>query len=265
MIPKYTQQEFSTAKTSDKLACECEHCHNVFYTKKTYIQRVLSGNEQTQVRFCSRKCMGESMIKIISIQCEQCKKLFHRPPSQITKREHQFCSSKCYRDFQKENRTHVCLNCGITFERHTINNNTFCSRSCSSKYNADPDQFKKFGRKVIRSRFEYFTEDNLSKLYPDIEIHYNRTDTINSELDIYIPSLKLAFELNGILHYEPIFGVDRLSQIKNNDQRKFQACLEHNIELAIINTGNGTINKNKEKLYLSMITNIIDNKLKQTM
>jgi len=43
-------------------------------------------------------------------------------------------------------------------------------------------------------------------LYPDLVIHFNKKDAINSELDIYIPSLKLAFELNGIFHYEPIFG-----------------------------------------------------------
>ena len=71
-------------------------------------------------------------------------------------------------------------------------------------------------------------------LFPSLEFHFNRKDTINSELDIYIPSLKIAFELNGIFHYEPIYGPEKLGQINNNDERKMQACIEHGIELCLI-------------------------------
>ena len=60
-------------------------------------------------------------------------------------------------------------------------------------------------------------EEQLTSLYPKLDIHFNRKDTIGSELDIYIPSLNLAVELNGIFHYEPIFGKDKLSKIKTND------------------------------------------------
>ena len=76
----------------------------------------------------------------------------------------------------------------------------------------------------------------MSIQYPNLEIHYNRKDAINSELDIYIPELELAFELNGIFHYEPIYGAEKLQQIQNNDDRKFQACLEKGISLCIIDT-----------------------------
>lgn len=79
-------------------------------------------------------------------------------------------------------------------------------------------------------------EQQLTSLYPKLEIHYCRRDTINSELDVYIPSLRLAFEYNGIFHYEPIHGEERLAGIINNDKRKYQACLEHGIELCIIDT-----------------------------
>ena len=81
--------------------------------------------------------------------------------------------------------------------------------------------------------------------------------------DIYIPSLKLAIELNGIFHYEPIFGEDKLKKVQNNDNRKFQACLEKEIEFCIIDTSQQKYFKEKtSQKYLSIITEIIDLKLK---
>lgn len=93
---------------------------------------------------------------------------------------------------------------------------------------------------------------------------HGHKDAINSELDIYIPSLKLAFELNGIFHYEPIYGQDKMNQIQNNDNRKFQACLEHGIELCIIDSSKLTYFKpaNAQK-YLDIITQVINSKVGQ--
>jgi hypothetical protein len=105
-------------------------------------------------------------------------------------------------------------------------------------------------------------EVKLVELYPDLEFHFNRRDTINAELDIYIPALNLAFELNGIFHYEPIFGKDKLDRIKTNDDRRYQACLENSIELCIIDTSKQTYFKeNSSNEFLGIIKNLIDNKL----
>jgi hypothetical protein len=73
-------------------------------------------------------------------------------------------------------------------------------------------------------------------LYPNLEIKYNSKEEIHSELDIYIPKYKLAFELNGIFHYEPIFGGQKLEQTQNNDKNKFQLCQENKISLCVIDT-----------------------------
>lgn len=173
-----------------------------------------------------------------------------------------FCSSVCIKKFKdKQYRVLLtCKQCNNIVSRRKIElkyKNVFCSSSCSAKYN---NTHKTKGNK--RSKLEIWLEKQLSKLYSNLEIKYNQKSDINSELDIYIPSLKLAFELNGIFHYEPIFGQDKLSSIKNNDQRKFQACLEKNIELCIIDVSKMTnFKESKAVIFLEIITNIINLKI----
>lgn len=71
--------------------------------------------------------------------------------------------------------------------------------------------------------------------------------------------LNLAFELNGIFHYEPIYGEGKLSQVKNNDGRKFQDCLERKIELCIIDVSSSKHFKpERDKKYLDIIVNLIE-------
>lgn len=86
--------------------------------------------------------------------------------------------------------------------------------------------------------------------------------SINSELDIYIPSLSLSFELNGIFHYEPIYGIDKLEKIKNNDNRKLQACIEKKIEFCILDiSGSKHFKPERDKKYLDIVRNIILDKI----
>lgn len=66
--------------------------------------------------------------------------------------------------------------------------------------------------------------------------------------------MKLAFELNGILHYEPIYGIEKLHQIQNNDIRKFQACLEKSVSLVVIDSSEmKNFKPIKAKKYLDIV------------
>lgn len=62
----------------------------------------------------------------------------------------------------------------------------------------------------------------------------NDRKTIGSELDIYFPSLRIAVELNGPVHYEPIYGDDRFERVQNKDKQKLIECYKQGIELIII-------------------------------
>jgi len=156
----------------------------------------------------------------------------------------------------------ICNQCGKNIVRNTseINKskNHFCSSSCAATYN---NTHKKHGIRV--SKLEVWLASKLPEIYPNLKFHFNRKDAINSELDIYIPNLKLAFELNGIFHYEPIFGESKLNQIQNNDLRKFQACLENNIEFCTIDSSGLKYFKPKNaQKYLDIIVKIIEEKIK---
>lgn len=196
--------------------------------------------------------------------CTHCNIVFERKRNlkKYTDGRKPFCSNKCIGYYKsKLGRTIVlCVNCNKEFSKKNKEikkvKNHFCSQSCAAYYN---NAHKIKGNR--RSKLELYLEKQLTSLYPNLEIHFNRKDAINSELDIYIPSLKLAFELNGIFHYEPIYGEDTLSKIKNNDNRKFQACIENAITLCIIDTSNQKYFKEStSKKFLYIIIDIINRK-----
>ena len=200
---------------------------------------------------------------LVPISCKVCKNIFYRPKHIIqsvqkgnTKRKLLTCSKKCQFNFLKKRAQITCEQCGIKSERvisHCKTKHLFCSSSCAAKYN---NTHKTKGYR--RSKLEKWIEEQLIQKYPTLHIDYNKTNAINSELDIYIPSLKLAFELNGIFHYEPIFGKEKLTSHQTNDKRKFLACLEKKISLCIIDTSSQKYFKEKTSTqYLNIIIDII--------
>jgi len=216
--------------------------------------------------FASQEYNSAKYSDLLPLQCYCCKQTFYLSKKIITfcikeNKNGKFCSRKC---FQKNRFNHIlitCKNCQKEFYRSPgmvkKSKNHFCSQSCSAIYR---NLHKTTGNR--RSKLEKWLEQKLSELYPDLEILYNDKSAINSELDIYFPSLKLAVEINGIFHYEPIFGESKLHQIQNNDQRKLIACYERNIELLLIDSSSLKYFKSQNvQKYLNIITNILEQKL----
>lgn len=226
MNPLFTTEEFQKAKSYDKLFLKCNYCGQTFFRLKKQIQTILKGSSRRGNRglFCSHKCSSLNKSQTLSkiVPCKQCQKEFRKTLSQIKKSK-----------------------------------NNFCSQSCAASYQ---NAHKTTGTRI--SKLEKWLSVQLPLIYPTLPILYNDRLRIRSELDIYIPSLNLAFELNGIFHYEPIYGIEQLNKIQNNDQRKFQACIENKIELCLIDVSNIKYFKpEKVQHVLEIITTIINKKI----
>jgi len=222
MQPLYTQSDFDAAKSRTKLPLECQHCHETFFSVKNNILAVLNGCSAFKLNFCSNKCQQECRFPSALVDCEQCHKPFKKQPKEIKKSKH-----------------------------------NFCSKSCAAKYN---NAHKTKGTRV--SKLERWLAEQLTLAFPGLEFHFNRKDAINGELDIFIPALHLAFELNGIFHYEPIYGLKKLDAITTNDHRKMLACAEHGIELCVLDVSSVSYFKPaKVQKFLDIIVSLIQVKL----
>ncbi len=221
MIPLYSKEEFESAQSKDLLDLSCEVCKSTFKRSKQDIHQSLTNkNSKNKCKYCSNSCNNKSNIKKIKLNCSFCEKEIERAPNELKKSK---------------------------------SGNHFCSKSCATTFK---NKNKKTGD--TRSKLEKWIEGRLTTMYPNLEIHYNRKDAINSELDIYIPSLNLAFEINGIFHYEPIYGVDKLQRIQENDVSKSKACHDAKIDLCIIDaSAQKYVKPSTSQKYLDIIINII--------
>ncbi len=151
-----------------------------------------------------------------------------------------------------------CRECDKKFMKHYRQiikyNNHYCSSSCAATFH---NKNKKIGFR--RSKLEIWLHKQITKKYENLDISCNSTKDIGYELDIYIPELKLAFEINGIFHYKPIYGEKKYNRTQVIDRIKKEKCKELGIELYIIDTQQQLNFSEKGSIvYLKFIENIID-------
>jgi hypothetical protein len=199
----------------------CSCCGKSFVPNRNYNYE--HKNNPHWKSFCSKKCLSkERTTTAITTQCAVCGKQIIKAASDVRKSKH---------------------------------NLFFCSSSHNATY---WNKHKKTGYRS--SKLEKYILSKVQTNYPDIPVLSNDITNINLELDLYFPTLKLAFEFNGIFHYEPIYGTQKLDRIQFNDGQKIIKCHEAGIELCIIDiSAQKQFTEKSSQKYLDIVLNIIEN------
>jgi hypothetical protein len=205
-------------------------------------------------KFCSHKCFLTTSSKSkcsVVIDCSQCGEKVLKYKSQMC--NYNFCDSVCAGNHsgmiksEKAKFEVVCSYCDCIFHRpqsiinrkDRTNTEFFCSKKCKGCYDStitkgifDPNS--SFVKK--RSALELYIEEKIKLNFPYIKLAINNRSLLESrlEVDFYFPDLKLAIEVNGIVHYKAIYGEEAFIKIQEKDNRKIQLCEEKKIDLIII-------------------------------
>jgi hypothetical protein len=252
----------------------CRFCNKEFLKRNYDIAK-------TKNNFCSHSCSASFSNKkqLIEKECHCCKSKYFLLPHIYKiklKNKLSFCSNNCRLEWYQKNRktkitnklrisksrkiySFVCKGCGINFNK-LYKDAKYCSGSCRSK-NLKLYIHAHTKGKCSRSKIEVFLEENLTKLYKNIKFIFNDRVAIGQELDIHIPEFKLAFEINGIFHHEPIYGEKTLIRTQRRDKEKIELCIKNNIRLYIFDTYNKGFSKILGEEILNKIIFIINEKL----
>lgn len=268
---------------------KCLSCGVDFYKLPSEIRRYPN-------HFCSKNCMHTYRTKKIETECAYCKKEFYKKPSDMKCTKH-FCSNDCMRLFTSRKVQVICQNCKLEFNKKPSSiryTNNFCSNKCRGAYHNKKVEVQCFNCSKIfmkdfrfikknprhccsidcsrmlaktkknwgstRSKLEKYVEKRLIEEL-DLNILYNK-NSIGYELDIHIPELNLAIELNGITHYKPIYGEKALHRRQEIDRLKAAECIKQNISLIVINVSNDKSNKSTLEKRYNNIKALILNRIK---
>jgi len=171
----------------------------------------------------------------VEATCDQCLTIYQKEKFDLKRTQHNFCSKKCFGLFNRNKIKIKCNFCNKSFKKtpSQINKSksgrSFCSQSCAASFN------NKLKRKSRRSKIEAKFYELLIKEFPNLNILPNDKTMLNGlEVDVAIPSLKLAIEWNGIVHFKPIYGQTKLDKVQDKDAEKLKIAANKNINLIVI-------------------------------
>lgn len=124
----------------------------------------------------------------------------------------------------------ICPVCGkiLMVTENEFKKRKYCGGTCRNKINNK----QIFG---TRSKAEVYLEETLKNEFPNLVMSFNNREILNGkELDVYIPSLELAIEWNGIHHLKKIRDDESFEKRKNKDNQKIVECFELGVELYVV-------------------------------
>ncbi len=207
--------------------------------------------------FCNRDCLlGYYDKNRIIKKCDyvDCVNILSLIPSVFSKSENHFCSSECANKFMDKKVSVICLVCGVSFMKRLYEYKNTSKHFCSLECAKSVQKFKDWGGK--RSKLEILIEKHLGVVMSDLLIDYNNTD-FGYELDIYVPSVKLAIEINGVVHKKAIYGMAKLLRTQEIDREKVIICRDLGIELIVIDVSEDKKNKAVVNRRISEVEGII--------
>jgi endogenous inhibitor of DNA gyrase (YacG/DUF329 family) len=227
---------------------ECKCCQKEF-TSLPYLKRI----------YCSHECYLISKRNKTEVKCLTCGKKIYRIGSHIKKYPKSYCSRKCYGlSFQVPRCNILCKKCGkqITRKLTHINKykNQFCSRKCATCY------IRIFSKVAARSKIEEFLFNLIKTDFPILTIEQNIRSLLSCgyEIDIWIPQINLAIELNGPVHYFNIYG--NLDITQQHDTTKRDEINQRGYKFIVIDVSQNNYKKTKNLVceeYLNVIKPMI--------
>lgn len=234
---------------------ECEECHVALDRTK---------DRRSQHSFCSKRCAALYTNRQRSIDSYKKQTRFYL---------------RTYMEFEESvgiTPTRVvqaavvlnvkCEGCGKDLKRTTSDlkkmkhGKPYCSKSCRmTHYNAHILPRISYRR----SELENMLTTLIRVDFPDLKIMPNDRSTLDGhlEIDIYLPTIPLAIELNGPVHYLPIYGDERLKKVQTKDSRKHLELHERGIALLVLDISKLNSKKQQrlfvEKQYLELIRPLI--------
>jgi hypothetical protein len=172
----------------------------------------------------------------MQVNCLNCNKSFEKLSHEIKRTNNRnFCCRSCRGKYYETKIEMMCGNCGAKISRYrkeaikSKSNVCYCSSKCACTINM------KTRKKSRRSKCEILLHELLVNAFPKLTILSNdKTMLDGMEVDIAIPTLSLAIEWNGIVHFKPIYGEEKLHQIQTRDDIKIKIANNKNINLIVV-------------------------------
>ncbi len=236
-------------KFSDKKQLvKCDNC-------ELYVLKSLYKLSKYKNNFCSSECAYKFKSNQVIVKCDNCDGVCQKKLANIKRSKNHFCCIECANNFKIKQIVVECLICKNKFSKSLAKIKTnprhCCSRKCT---NILTKYFKDWSSS--RSKLEVEIEKHLGIVMSDLFVDYNNRD-IGYELDIFIPTVKLAIELNGVFHYKPIFGELELLKRQKIDNEKKIKCKDLGIELIVIDVSEDNGGKKIQAQRISEVEKII--------